>query len=112
MGEGAADVSVVLITAPDMGVAEKLARALVEERLAACVNLVPGVTSLYRWEGEVQRADETLMIVKGTVGGFERLRSRVLELHPYDVPEVVDLRVRDGDPNYLDWVRGAVGGEP
>jgi periplasmic divalent cation tolerance protein len=92
-----------------MEVGEKLGRTLVDERLAACVNLVPGVTSLYRWEGAVQKEGEVLMIVKTTIAAFERLRGRVLELHPYDAPEILDLGVRDGDPGYLDWVRDGVG---
>lgn len=109
MTECATGVSLVLVTAPDADIAQRLGRALVEERKAACVNIVPGVTSLYRWEGEVQKDAEVLMLIKTTVDGFEALRRRVLELHPYDAPEVVDLVVRDGDPGYLDWVRNAVG---
>lgn len=109
MGEDPTGVSVVLVTAPDADVAERLGRTLVEERMAACVNVVNGVTSLYRWEGAVQKDAEVLMLIKTTVDGFESLRRRVLELHPYDAPEVIDLVVRDGDPGYLDWVRKAVG---
>lgn len=99
----------VLVTAPDAGVAERLGRALVEERMAACVNVVPGVTSLYRWDGAVQKDAEVLMLIKTTVDGFDALRRRVLELHPYDAPEVIDIGVRDGDPGYLAWVRNSVG---
>ncbi|MCA1789127.1 MAG: divalent-cation tolerance protein CutA [Thioalkalivibrio sp.] len=109
MNDGADDVSIVLVTAPDVKSAETLALALVEERLAACVNLLPGVTSLYRWEGAVERATEIVMMIKSTAEGFDRLCTRVLELHPYDAPEVVELAVRDGDARYLDWVRKSVG---
>ncbi len=109
MTDGADEVSVVLVTAPDASVAETLARALVEERLAACVNLLSGVNSLYRWEGAVERATEVLMVIKVTTGGFDRLRARVVEMHPYDAPEVLELPVRDGDERYLDWVRESVG---
>lgn len=108
MTEGAHDVSVVLITAPDADVAERIGGALVDEHLAACVNLVPGVTSLFRWEGAVEKDAEVLMIVKGTSRGFERLRRRVLELHPYDCPEVIELPVHAGDDRYLAWVRDEV----
>ena len=101
----------MLVTAPDMEFAEMLAGALVEDRLATCVNLVPGIRSIYRWEGEVERASEVLMIVKSTVDGFERLRHRVLDLHPYDAPEVIELDVRAGDPDYLEWVRDGVRGQ-
>ncbi|MEX2467640.1 MAG: divalent-cation tolerance protein CutA [Gemmatimonadota bacterium] len=109
MADRRAGVSVVLVTAPDGQVAEKLGRALVEERLAACVNIVPGVISLYRWEGSVQKEGEVLMVAKTTTLGFEALRRRVLELHPYEAPEVIALEVRDGDPGYLAWVRDEVG---
>jgi periplasmic divalent cation tolerance protein len=102
------ELSVVLVTAPDMEVAETLGRALVEERLAACVNLVPSVTSLYRWEGRVQKSGEVLLLVKSTAEGYERLRDRILELHPYDTPEVLDLPVRRGDRRYLEWVVDSV----
>jgi len=109
--EDGSGVTVVLITAPDTEVGERLGRALVGERLAACVNIVPGVTSLYRWDGEVQRSGEVLLLVKSTVDAFERLRDRVKELHPYDVPEIIDLPVRRGEARYLEWVREGVGSE-
>jgi len=96
---------VVLVTAPDPGVAEGLARALVEERLAACVNVVPGVRSVYRWEGRVEDAGELLLLVKTRADRTEALAARVRELHPYALPEVVELPVVGGSPAYLDWLR-------
>lgn len=104
------DVSVVLVTAPDGDTAERLGRLLVEERLAACVNVVPAITSIYRWEGRVESDQETLLVIKTSTGGFETLRRRVVELHPYDTPEVLALDVRNGSREYLDWVLGSVGG--
>lgn len=104
------DVSVVLVTAPDGDTAERLGRLLVEERLAACVNVVPAITSIYRWEEQVETDQETLLMIKTSTGGFEALRRRVVELHPYDTPEVLALGVRDGSREYLDWVLGSVGG--
>lgn len=109
MVEQEVGVSVVLVTAPDMEVAESLAYTLVDERLATCVNLLPNVTSLYRWEGAVQKAGEVLLMIKTTTDGFEALRSRVGELHPYEVPEILDVAIRGGDRRFLDWVRGGVG---
>ncbi|TBH20598.1 divalent-cation tolerance protein CutA [Thermus thermamylovorans] len=100
---------VVLITAPNEEVARTLARALVEERLAACVNLVPGLTSIYRWQGEVVEDQEVLLIVKTTTFAFPRLRERVLALHPYGVPEILALPVAEGHQAYLDWLRENVG---
>ena len=91
-------VRVVLTTAPTVEVARDLGSAVVGERLAACANVLPGVTSIYRWEGEVKREGEALVILKTTAGAVERLRARIVELHPYDVPEVVVLNV-DGLPD-------------
>jgi len=106
---GAAKVMAVLSTAPDSTTASQIAEALVGERLAACVNVVEGVSSIYRWKGAVQRDREVLMVVKTTSDAVERLRSRLVELHPYEVPEVLALAVADGHEPYLDWVRGEVG---
>ena len=102
------DVRIVLITAPDLAVAAGLGRALVEERLAACANLVPQVTSIYRWEGAVQEDSEVLMVVKTSAGRIAALTERVLALHPYEVPEVLVLPVESGAAAYLDWVRASV----
>jgi periplasmic divalent cation tolerance protein len=99
------DLRVVLVTAPDVPVAEGLARSLVEERLAACVNLVPGIRSFYRWEGAVQDDSEILLIVKTRADRLEALASRVRELHPYELPEVLGLPVAGGGPDYLEWIR-------
>jgi periplasmic divalent cation tolerance protein len=98
-----ADVWVALITAPPTD-APALARALVTERLAACVNLLPGMTSVYRWRGEVHEDGETLLVVKTTRDRFPVLRQRVRELHPYDLPECIAVPVTSGIPEYLEWV--------
>ncbi len=108
--EMVSEVRTILLTAPDVDVAERVGRALVEERLAACANIVPGVVSLFRWEGEVQREAEVLVIVKTTDERVEDVRARVVELHPYQVPEVLVLPVLAGHAPYLDWVRGEVTG--
>lgn len=100
---------VVLITAPSLEVARTLARALVEEGLAACVNLVPGVTSVYRWQGEVVEEGEVLLVAKTTTFVFPRLKERVLALHPYQVPEILALPVAEGHGPYLAWLRENVG---
>jgi len=87
-----------------------MARALVGERLAACVNVVPGVVSIYRWEGEVRRDEEVLLVLKTTVGRVEALRERVVALHPYEVPEVLALPVDQAHESYGAWVRSQVEG--
>ncbi len=98
------DALVVLVTAPTPERAAEIARAVVEERLAACGNVVPGVRSIYRWEGKVQDDPEALLVLKTTRARFESLRARVLALHPYEVPEVIALPVEAGSAPYLDWI--------
>jgi periplasmic divalent cation tolerance protein len=91
-------------TCPDEAVARRTADALVEERLAACVNVLPGLRSVYRWEGAIQRADEVLLLIKTTRERVESLTARVASLHPYELPELVAVEVAGGLAAYLDWV--------
>ena len=88
--------------------AERIARALVERRLAACVNVVPGVVSVYRWKGEVRRDEERLLVIKTRAERLEALGQALVELHPYEVPELVALPVEAGHPPYLDWLDESV----
>jgi len=98
---------VVLSTCPDKATAERIASALVSERLAACVNRVAGVVSVYRWKGEVQRDSEQLLIIKTTSERFEALRARIVALHPYELPEVIAVDVAAGLDRYLAWIEDA-----
>jgi periplasmic divalent cation tolerance protein len=100
---------VVLVTTPTAEKAAEIARALVEERLAACGNVVPGLRSIYRWEGKVQDDAEALLVLKTTRARFEALRERVLALHPYEVPEVIALPVEAGSAPYLAWIARETG---
>jgi len=99
------DLRVVFLTAPDGEVAERLARGLLEERLAACVNLIPGIRSFYRWQGAVQDDAEVLLVVKTRADRLEALASWVQDLHPYELPEILGLPVIGGSQAYLDWIR-------
>ncbi len=103
------DALVVLVTTPSPERAAEIARALVEERLAACGNVVPGLRSIYRWEGKVQDDAEALLVLKTTRARFEALRDRVLALHPYQVPEVIALPVEAGSVRYLAWIQAETG---
>jgi periplasmic divalent cation tolerance protein len=94
----------VLMTAPSAEVAATIARALVGEGLAACVNVVPGVRSIYSWKGEVCDDAEVLCVVKTRADRFEALRARAVALHPYEVPEVVALPIVAGSAPYLAWI--------
>ena len=97
-------LSIVLMTVPDAATGTRLARALVEERLIACANLVPGVASVYRWEGAVHEEAELLVIMKTRRELLERLFARAAELHPYEVPELVAAPLEAGLPAYRRWV--------
>ena len=102
-----AQVVVVLLTASSDEEARRIGRALVEERLAACVNVVGPIASIFRWEGRVQEEAEHLLVVKARRADVERLAARVRALHSYDVPEVLALEVVGGSAPYLDWLRDA-----
>ena len=99
------DLVVVLTTVPDRETGERLVRTLVEERLAACGNLVPGLTSIYRWEGKVETAGELLVLLKTPAERVDELFERVGEMHPYENPELVALPTRAVSEAYSRWVR-------
>ena len=99
---------VALSTTGSVEDAERIARALVEQGVAACVNVVPGVVSFYRWKGELERDAETLLVIKTTGERLEALRAALLALHPYELPELIALPVGDGHRPYLDWLAGSV----
>jgi periplasmic divalent cation tolerance protein len=99
------DVLVVFCTCSDDSEAERIASAIVEEQLAACVNLLPAISSIYRWKGKMERSREVLMIIKTASSRFEALCERVVALHSYETPEIIALPVMAGLEKYLDWVR-------
>lgn len=94
----------VLSTCPDSDIAAAIGERLVAEQLAACVSIVPGLTSIYRWEGEIQRDAEVLLLIKTTAERFDPLTTTLRQLHPYDVPEIIALPICDGLPDYLSWL--------
>ncbi|HET9982699.1 MAG TPA: divalent-cation tolerance protein CutA [Longimicrobiales bacterium] len=100
---------VVLVTAPGAEIAERMVRTLLEERVVACGNIVPGLTSIYRWQGAVEREPEALIVLKTTAAEVPRLLARVPELHPYEVPEILVLPVLAGHEPYLSWIAQSVG---
>ena len=112
MSSGASpDVRVAFVTAPG-DAADDLARSLVQDGIAACVNVVPGIRSHYRWEGRLECAEEALLVLKVPADGSGDLPALVAERHPYDVPEVLLLDVVDGLPAYVRWVLDSAGGAP
>jgi periplasmic divalent cation tolerance protein len=107
------DKRIVLTTASSEEEAGKIARHLVEHKLAACVNILPHVESIYRWQEKVETSREWLLLIKTTAEGFLAVRDAILELHSYEVPECIAIAVGDGSPEYLEWVADSVksGGE-
>ncbi len=97
-----------MVTAPDLDVARSLARALVDSRLAACVNVVPGLHSVYRYEGAIHEDPEVLLLVKTCADRAGALEQFLADRHPYDLPELLRIPVTGGSRAYLDWVRGGV----
>ncbi len=102
------NVIVVLVTAPPDRAAA-IASHLVENRLVACVNIVPAVRSIYRWQGKIEDDSECLLVMKTVRERFDELRTAVRQVHPYTVPEIIALPVVDGFDGYLTWVRDSVG---
>ncbi len=100
------DALLVFTTLPSADKAAELAKALVEERLAACANLLPAIRSIYRWQGKLQDENEVLVLLKTRAEHLERLKLRILELHPYEVPEVLAVPVEAGYQPYLEWLAG------
>lgn len=106
------DPCIVLCTVPDPETGTALARHLVETRLAACVNLVPGLTSIYRWEGKVQQDAEVLLVIKTRHGRFGDLSAAIRARHPYELPEIIEVPLSGGLPAYLDWLNQSLDSTP
>jgi periplasmic divalent cation tolerance protein len=104
------DKRLVLTTAGSQQEAHKIAHALIERRLAACVNIVAPVQSVYRWQGKVETADEWMLLIKTTAGMFPALSEAVRELHSYAVPECIAMNIEEGSEEYLNWIGESVAG--
>ena len=94
----------VLTTCPDKEIAERIAQVLVEEGLAACVNILPPMQSIYTWKGKIEQANEQLLIIKASNTRFLAIRERIQALHPYELPEIIAVPIADGLPGYLAWL--------
>ncbi len=102
------DKRLVLTTCGSRDEALRIAHELVQRRLAACVNIVPQIESVYRWQGKVETATEWLLLIKTTAAAFDRLRQALFELHSYDVPECIEIAIEDGGAKYLEWIAESV----
>jgi periplasmic divalent cation tolerance protein len=102
------DKRIVLTTSGSAAEARKIAQHLVEQRLAACVNIVPQIGSIYRWQGKVESSQEWLLLIKTTAGKFPAVRDAIRSLHSYELPECIVVRIEDGSPDYLRWLAESV----
>ena len=100
----ASDYCVVLNTCPDMVSAEKIARTLLERKLAACINVLPGIKSFYTWQGALENAQEHMLIIKAPTDTYPALEQAILELHPYELPEIIAVPISAGLSGYLTWI--------
>ena len=103
------DFQIVLSTCADREQAERIARRLVEQQLAACVNILPGVQSIYRWQGGVESASEVLMLIKTSASHCDQVQSIVAALHSYEIPEFLVLPISDGSEAYMAWLEASLG---
>ena len=102
------DKRIVLCTAGSEGEARKIAHHLVEHRLAACVNIVPQIESVYRWQGKIESSREWLLLIKTSAERFAAVSDAIRELHSYDLPECIAVNIEDGSPEYLQWLAGSL----
>ena len=105
------DKRIVLTTTDSEEEAQKIAHHLVASRMAACVNIIPQISSVYRWQGKVEEAREWLLLIKTTADAFEKVREAITELHSYELPECICLPIEDGSLHYLQWIAGSVATE-
>ena len=102
------EARIILTTAGSQEEARKIANALIERRLAACVNIVPQIESIYRWQGKVENAAECLLVIKTQASVFAQVRDAIRELHSYELPECLVLEITDGSTDYLSWIASNV----
>ncbi|MBF0547801.1 MAG: divalent-cation tolerance protein CutA [Candidatus Riflebacteria bacterium] len=103
------DKRIVLVAVPNRETGEMIAEKVITAHLAACVNILPSITSIYTWEGKLEKSDELLLIIKTRVAAFESLKKLILSLHPYSVPEILSLPIEMGFHRYLQWIDDSMG---
>jgi len=101
-------LQIVLCTTPDREAAELIANTLVAEKLAACVNILPGVTSVYRWQGAIEQSEELLLVIKTSQTVWPMLEAQIQALHPYELPEIVAVPIKTGEAEYIQWLENSI----
>ncbi len=99
------DTIIVYVTCPDFMLAQRIGRTLVEERIAACANILPGMNTVYRWEEKIETGQETVMLIKTTAEQFDRVAAHIRAAHPYQCPCIIALPISHGTPDYIDWIK-------
>ncbi len=94
----------IFCTCPDQQIAKRIAECLVRDKFAACVNIVPGITSIYEWQGKIESTQEHLLIIKSCAEKFSAIESKIKQLHPYELPEILAVPIERGLPEYLQWI--------
>jgi len=102
------NLQLVLCTVPNRECAEQIAEALVAEQLAACVNIIPGIASVYRWKGGMEKDEELLLLIKTSQGMYESLEQRIRTLHPYELPEIIAVSIQAGQKDYIKWIENSL----
>jgi periplasmic divalent cation tolerance protein len=102
------DLQIVLCTTPDQETAEMIADALVSQQLAACVNILPGLTSVYRWQGAIEHGEELLLVIKTSQRVWPMLEAQIQALHPYELPEIVAVPIKTGEAEYIQWLENSI----
>ncbi len=98
------ELIVTLCTCPDLSTAQQIARLLVENKLAACVNVLPGITSVYTWKDQIETAEEHLLVIKSSSQSYQAIENAIRSNHPYEVPEIIALPIDQGLPEYINWI--------
>ncbi len=99
---------IVICTSPSAKISIQIAEECIKKRIAACCNIVPGITSVYEWQGKIEKSDEQLLILKSTEENFKALENTINSLHPYDVPEIISLKISNGNEPYLKWIKQTI----
>ncbi len=101
-------LQLVLCTVPDRDSAERIAETLVAEQLAACINIIPGISSVYRWKGKLEKDEELLLFIKTSQGAYHALEQRIRALHPYELPEIIAVPIQTGQEDYTRWIESNI----
>jgi len=104
------DYHIIFCTTPDMETARLIAGHLVENKLAACCNLIPAVESIYRWQDKIEQEQEILMLIKSTASNYQKIETAIMDLHPYEIPEIIATPIQVGSGPYLDWIKATLKG--